>query len=95
MATATLIINRADSQVRAGGRIEFVVEVVEVCGGIHFIQWPGTGGVGKGPICTSSHDVGSQWGDAVQICRTCGAWATTCADNCSRIARDVRMGRLV
>lgn len=59
LATAPWIVRRADSLVRAGGRVEFIVEVIKICGGAGLIQWPGTGGVGKVPGCTSSYDVGS------------------------------------
>lgn len=59
LATALLIVRRADSVVRAGGRVEFIVEVIKICGGGSFIQSPGTGGVGKFPVRTSSYDVGS------------------------------------
>lgn len=59
LATAPWIVRRADGLVGAGGRVEFIGEVIKICGGGGFVQWPGTGGVGKVAVCTSSYDVGS------------------------------------
>lgn len=92
-ATATWIVRRADGPVLASGGVEFIVEMVKICGGGGCVQWPGTGGVGKGLVCTMSYDVGFFSGNAVKICRACGAWVAACADNCSRITGD--LGRLV
>lgn len=57
-ATATWIVRRADGPVLASGGVEFIVEMVKICGGGGCVQWPGTGGVSKGLVCTMSYDVG-------------------------------------